>query len=71
LNVKPEEIFSSSFAAAAYLDQTKFINTNKKVYVIGDVGIGEELDLLNIPHFGGPTDSGIYTVISILYSKYH
>jgi phosphoglycolate/pyridoxal phosphate phosphatase family enzyme len=58
LDVKPEEIFSSSFAAAAYLDQTKFIDTKKKVYIIGDVGIGEELDLLNIPHFGGPTDSG-------------
>eukprot|EP01041_Mallomonas_annulata_P001201 gene1201-2336_t len=57
LNVKDEEIFSSSFAAAAYLDQTQFIKTGKKVYIIGDVGIGEELDLLNIPHFGGPADS--------------
>ena len=58
LNVQAEEIFSSSFAAAAYLDQTRFINTKKKVYVIGDVGIGEELDLLGIPHFGGPSDAG-------------
>jgi len=57
LNVNDEEIFSSSFAAAAYLDQTNFITSGKKVYVIGDVGIGEELDLLKIPHFGGPTDS--------------
>lgn len=58
LNVQAEEIFSSSFAAAAYLDQTKFVDTKKKVYVIGDVGIGEELDLLGIPHFGGPSDAG-------------
>eukprot|EP00607_Mallomonas_marina_P007872 CAMPEP_0182423890 /NCGR_PEP_ID=MMETSP1167-20130531/9972_1 /TAXON_ID=2988 /ORGANISM="Mallomonas Sp, Strain CCMP3275" /LENGTH=317 /DNA_ID=CAMNT_0024603221 /DNA_START=177 /DNA_END=1130 /DNA_ORIENTATION=- len=57
LNVQDQEIFSSSFAAAAYLDQTKFIETGKKVYIIGDVGIGEELDLLNIPYFGGPSDS--------------
>lgn len=57
LQVEDEEIFSSSFAAAAYLDQTNFVATGKKVYVIGDVGIGEELDLLKIPHFGGPSDS--------------
>jgi len=57
LNVNDEEIFSSSFAAAAYLEQTNFLATGKKVYIIGDVGIGEELDLLNIPHFGGPADS--------------
>lgn len=30
-NVEPEEIFSSSFAAAAYLEQTKFKDTGKKV----------------------------------------
>jgi hypothetical protein len=27
------------------------------VYVIGQEGIGEELDLLNIPHIGGPGDN--------------
>ncbi|CAM9169372.1 unnamed protein product, partial [Laminaria digitata] len=56
LNVEPEEIFSSSFAAAAYLEQTKFKDTGKKVYVMGDVGIEEELDLIGVPHFGGPKD---------------
>lgn len=30
-DVAPEEIFSSSFAAAAYLEQTKFKDTGKKV----------------------------------------
>jgi len=56
LDVKPEEIFSSSFAAAAYLEQTKFKNTGKKVYVIGEKGIGEELDLIGIPWFGAESD---------------
>jgi len=56
LPVQYDEIFSSSFAAAAYLEQTRFAATGKKVYVIGEVGIEEELDLLSIPHIGGPAD---------------
>eukprot|EP00536_Pseudo-nitzschia_multiseries_P018882 jgi/Psemu1/248945/estExt_Genewise1.C_33040002 len=56
--VPAEEIFSSSFAAAAYLEQSKFpTDGSKKVYVIGEVGIGEELDLIGIPYIGGPADS--------------
>ena len=58
LDVAPEEIFSSSFAAAAYLEQTNFAQTGRKVYVIGEIGIEEELDLLGIPHIGGPADAG-------------
>ena len=46
LDIPPEEIFSSSFAAAAYLEQTNFKETGKKIYVIGEVGICEELDLM-------------------------
>lgn len=56
LQVKAEEIFSSSFAAAAYLEQNP-LPAGKKVYIIGQEGIGEELDLLNIPHIGGPADN--------------
>jgi phosphoglycolate/pyridoxal phosphate phosphatase family enzyme len=56
LNVPPEEIFSSSFAAAAYLEQTKFKDTGKKVYIIGEKGIGEELDLIGVPWFGAEQD---------------
>jgi 4-nitrophenyl phosphatase/phosphoglycolate phosphatase len=56
LEVEPEEIFSSSFAAAAYLEQTKFKETGKKVYIVGEVGIQEELDLIGVPHIGGPED---------------
>lgn len=55
--VPAEEIFSSSFAAAAYLEKTKFKETGKKVYVIGEVGICEELDMIGVPHIGGPADN--------------
>lgn len=58
LDVPAEEIFSSSFAAAAYFEQTKFKESGKKVYIIGEVGICEELDLLDIPWIGGPDDTG-------------
>ena len=55
LNITAEEIYSSSYAAAAYLESIGF---NKKVYVVGEVGIQEELDLVGIPHIGGPADAG-------------
>jgi 4-nitrophenyl phosphatase/phosphoglycolate phosphatase len=58
LNVPAEEIFSSSFAAAAYLEQTRFKDTGKKVYIIGEIGICEELDLIGVPYIGGPDDKG-------------
>ncbi|EKX41131.1 hypothetical protein GUITHDRAFT_158244 [Guillardia theta CCMP2712] len=65
LNVNPEEIFSSSFAAAAYLEQTKFKETGKKVYIIGERGIQEELDLINVPWtgFALPHDEDVGAVI--------
>jgi 4-nitrophenyl phosphatase/phosphoglycolate phosphatase len=58
LDIPAEEIFSSSFAAAAYLEQTKFKDTGKKVYIIGEIGICEELDLIGVPWIGGPDDKG-------------
>jgi len=60
LDVAAEEIFSSSFAAAAYLEQSKFLEKKKgkKVYVIGEVGICDELDLIGVPYIGGPADEG-------------
>lgn len=57
LNVQDEEIFSSSFAAAAYMEQIRFKDTGKKVYVIGEAGILEELDLIGVPHLGGPIEA--------------
>ncbi|KAA8494047.1 Phosphoglycolate phosphatase 1B, chloroplastic [Porphyridium purpureum] len=58
LPVKAEEIFSSSFAAAAYLEEINFKATGKKVYIIGEVGIQEELDLIGVPYIGGEQDKG-------------
>mmetsp|Transcript_30174 Transcript_30174/g.69416 ORF Transcript_30174/g.69416 Transcript_30174/m.69416 type:complete len:407 (+) Transcript_30174:68-1288(+) len=52
LDVNPEEIFSSSFAAAAYLEKTNFKATGKRVYIIGERGISEELDLIGVPWAG-------------------
>ena len=47
LDVTAEEIFSSSFAVAAHLDQSKFLEkkAGKKVYVLGEVGICDEVRL--------------------------
>ncbi|MEW5304299.1 MAG: hypothetical protein WDW38_011064 [Sanguina aurantia] len=48
-----EEVYSSSYAAAAYLEG---INFKKKVYVVGEEGIVEELELHGIKALGGPAD---------------
>lgn len=56
LNANAEEIYSSSYAAAAYLEATNFPK-DKKVYVVGEIGIQEELDLKGIKHIGGPEDA--------------
>eukprot|EP00741_Cyanophora_paradoxa_P007538 tig00001154_g7291.t1 len=56
LPVEAEQIFSSSFAAAGYLESIKFKKTGKKVYVVGETGIEEELALAGIPYIGGPSD---------------
>eukprot|EP01024_Parvocaulis_polyphysoides_P007373 TRINITY_DN12197_c0_g2_i3.p1 TRINITY_DN12197_c0_g2~~TRINITY_DN12197_c0_g2_i3.p1 ORF type:complete len:375 (-),score=35.53 TRINITY_DN12197_c0_g2_i3:265-1320(-) len=56
LNIDAEEIYSSSYAAAAYLDATQF-DKNKKVYVIGEVGIIEELEKSGYQYLGGPADA--------------
>ncbi|KAL2651118.1 hypothetical protein R1flu_019246 [Riccia fluitans] len=55
LSVTEEEIFSSSFAAAGYLKSIDFPG-DKKVYIIGEVGIQKELEQAGIQYFGGPED---------------
>ncbi|XP_016907209.1 glycerol-3-phosphate phosphatase [Apis cerana] len=47
-----DEIVCTSFLAAVYLKEKKF---DKKVYVVGSVGIGKELEAVGIQHYGtGP-----------------
>ncbi|KAG6418950.1 hypothetical protein SASPL_121157 [Salvia splendens] len=53
ISVSEDEIFSSSFAAAMYLKVNKFPK-EKKVYVIGEEGILEELELAGFTPLGGP-----------------
>jgi len=57
LRATAEEIYSSSYAAAAYLQSIDF-PADKKVYVVGEQGILDELDLAGIRHCGGPADAG-------------
>ncbi|KAF4356777.1 hypothetical protein G4B88_022026 [Cannabis sativa] len=69
LSVSEEEIFASSFAAAAYLKsinfpkdkkvtsaKKQFIKSHMLVYVIGEDGILKELELAGIQYLGGPAD---------------
>lgn len=53
----PDEIYTSAFAAAAFLQQKKgFSSGKKKVYCIGEKGIMDELNELKITALGGPDD---------------
>lgn len=70
LNVTAEEIYSSSYAAAAYLESIHFPK-DKKVYLMGDVGIEEELDLLGIQHLGGPGDADHKVELKAGYAMPH
>ncbi|KAJ0989710.1 hypothetical protein J5N97_008066 [Dioscorea zingiberensis] len=56
INVNEEEIFSSSFAAAMFLKLNNFPQ-DKKVYVIGEEGIVEEMELAGFTCLGGPKDA--------------
>ena len=55
LTASVDEVLTSSFAAAQYLRSIGFHDrkTKKKVYVLGDVGITEELTLAGIESIGG------------------
>ncbi|XP_058202472.1 phosphoglycolate phosphatase 2 [Rhododendron vialii] len=55
IEVSEEEIFSSSFAAAMFLKVNDFPR-EKKVYVVGEEGILEELELAGFTGLGGPED---------------
>ena len=50
---KQEEIFGSGYASAIYLSRVVKMPKDKRVYVIGESGLEEELDSVGIPHAGG------------------
>ncbi|KNC52429.1 phosphoglycolate phosphatase [Thecamonas trahens ATCC 50062] len=50
-HVRKDQILSASYAAAAYLQSIDF---DGAVYVVGEVGILEELEEAGIPAIGGP-----------------
>jgi len=51
-----EKIFGSSFATAVYLSQVVKFPSEKKVYVVGQQGIIDELSRVGIQCCGGPED---------------
>ncbi|GAA5987992.1 hypothetical protein JCM5350_007852 [Sporobolomyces pararoseus] len=53
IQAEVEEIFTSAFAAAAYLKNVLKFPQDKKAYVIGEKGLEEELDAVGIKHSGG------------------
>lgn len=46
-------------------------NLHAQVYVVGDVGIQEELDLHGYQHFGGPEDAGKVIELKAGYALPH
>eukprot|EP00049_Salpingoeca_infusionum_P019633 m.362765 g.362765 ORF g.362765 m.362765 type:complete len:294 (-) comp20855_c0_seq1:358-1239(-) len=55
--VKEEDILTSAFAAAALLEQEIKLPRDRKVYVVGQHGIIDELALLGYEGIGGPAHS--------------
>ncbi|GAA5885088.1 hypothetical protein JCM16303_006397 [Sporobolomyces ruberrimus] len=53
IHAEVEEIFTSAYAAAAYLKNVLKFPADKKAYVIGERGLEEELDAVGIKHSGG------------------
>ena len=54
--VSEKEVISSSYAAAAYLHSLGF---KKKVFLIGNIGLEEELRLHHIPFVGGESSPSV------------
>ena len=48
-----EEIFGSAYSTAVYLSQIVKLPKDKRVYVLGETGIEEELKSEGIEFFGG------------------
>lgn len=70
LQLKADEIYSSSYAAAAYLEAQNYPK-DKPIYIIGEVGIEEELALLGFKYIGGPKDAGKTVELKAGYALEH
>ncbi len=55
--VTEDQVLCSAFAAAIYFQKYPLSSTQKKVFVIGQSGIIDELQLARIAHIGGPSFS--------------
>ncbi|KAI8988677.1 HAD-like domain-containing protein [Pilobolus umbonatus] len=55
-----EEIYSSSYATAAYMKNVLNFPDDKKVYIIGEIGIKQELETEGIRSCGGQEDNGSF-----------
>ncbi|GAA6015076.1 hypothetical protein JCM11491_001651 [Sporobolomyces phaffii] len=53
IHAEVDEIFTSAYAAAAYMKNVLGFPDDKKAYVIGERGLEEELDAVGIKHSGG------------------
>lgn len=53
IDVKPEEVFCSAYSAAVYLKQVRKLETSKKVLVVGERGLEEELQAMGYTTVGG------------------
>lgn len=60
-------MISTAYLSAQYLKQRNF---NKKVYVVGSNGIGQELDAAGIRHYGIGPDVLNGPVLSLVTEKY-
>lgn len=53
-----DEVFGSAYASAVYISQVLNFPKDKRVYVIGEEGIEQELDSVGVKYAGG-TVSGL------------
>ena len=63
IQASEDEIFGSSYAAAIYISRVLKLPKEKKVYILGERGMEEELEAEGVPYFGGtdPEDRSEFT----------
>ncbi|KAH8920777.1 4-nitrophenylphosphatase [Atractiella rhizophila] len=71
LEVHTDEIFGSAYATAFYLKYDLNFPMDKRVYVIGEKGLEEELDSEGIQHCGGSDPEEAEVLSSMDFSSIH